>query len=155
MPSNSRLIIKIPPSVCLNSGTCTISSSTGAMKTTVDLCYVDGSTITINTPFGKTGVYKQGDTEFTFLLSSQGTDPGAEVLSSPYIGVETYAVENGLGYIIDRKVPDALAVEKLLASTYLQSSLDCTNSPGKFCGANSKFNPLFKFHQFEGSIALL
>ena len=73
------------------------------MKTNVDLCYVDGSTITINSPFGKTGFYKVGQSDLSFVLNSLGTDPGAEVLSSQYIGVETFAVEDGRGYIIDRK----------------------------------------------------
>ena len=71
------------------------------MVTAVDLCYVDGSTITINTPFGKTGFYQKGQADLSFVLNSLGTNPGSEVLSSQYIGVETYAVENGLGYMID------------------------------------------------------
>jgi hypothetical protein len=60
IPSNSRLIIKLPPSVCLSPGKCTIGSVSGSMSTAVDLCYIDGSTITINTPFGKTGYYQKG-----------------------------------------------------------------------------------------------
>jgi len=75
-----------------------------------------------------------------------GNDPGAEVLSSQFIGVETYAVESGLGYIIDRKEPLSLPVEKLLASTYIQSTPNCVANSAKFCGSNGKFNPLFKFH---------
>jgi hypothetical protein len=90
----------------------------------------------------------------SFVVNSLGTSPNPEVLSSQYIGVETLAVENGLGYIIDRKVADPLTIDKLLASSYLQSSMVCTGSTGKFCGFNSLFDPLFKFHQFEGSIAL-
>jgi hypothetical protein len=57
IPSNSRLIITMPASVCLNPGKCTLSTVGGSMVTAVDLCYVDGSSITINTPFGKTGFY--------------------------------------------------------------------------------------------------
>ena len=55
----------------------------------------------------------------SFKLDSNGTNPGTDVLSSDFIGVETYAVENGLGYIIDRKEPQLLAIDKLLASTYV------------------------------------
>lgn len=75
------------------------------MTTAVDLCYVDGSILTINTPFGKTGTFQNGQADLSFILNSLGTDPGSEVLSSQYIGVESYAVESGLGYIIDRKDP--------------------------------------------------
>jgi hypothetical protein len=146
IPSNSRLIITLPPSVCLNPGKCTISTVTGSMVTAVDLCYVDGSTITINTPFGKTGFYQKGQADLSFVLNSLGTNPGSEVLSSQYIGVETFAVENGLGYRIDKKDPESLPVEKLLASTYAQSTLSCTANSAKFCGSDGQFNPLFKFH---------
>jgi hypothetical protein len=102
IPTSSRLIIKFPPSVCLNPGVCTISSVSGSMSTSIDLCYVDGSTLIINNPFGKTGFYQKGQPALSFVLNSLGTNPGEEVLSSQNIGVETYAVEDGLGYIIDR-----------------------------------------------------
>jgi hypothetical protein len=106
------------------------------MVTAVDLCYVDGSTITINTPFGKTGFYQIGQADLSFVLNSLGTKPGSEVLSSQYIGVETFAVEDGLGYRIDKKDPQSLSVEELLASTYAQSTTTCTDKSAKFCDSN-------------------
>ena len=125
------------------------------MSTSPDLCYVDGSTVTVQTPFGKSGHYQFGQAPLSFQIDNQGTNPGSDVLAGPYTGVETYAVEGGLAYIIDKLIPSDLPADKLLSSTYIQSVPACPLNSGKFCDATGTFNPLFKFHQFEGSIALL
>lgn len=99
--------------MCMVTGPCLLSSVSGGISTTPDGCLVDGTTLTIYNPFGPSGSFARGGSDLQFVFSTGGRYPGSDILTGGLIGVETYAVEGGLAYIIDKLTPNSLTADQI------------------------------------------
>jgi hypothetical protein len=74
--------------------------TTGAISQTQSECTITLNVLTIRNPFGSSGIWNPGDSDISFVVSSNGYNPSSARDAGKFI-VSTYVTLSGSDYKID------------------------------------------------------